>query len=137
MYEIGKVLHAGISVNDMEESIDWYRRVLGFQLVKDDGFVPFLEARICFMERNGFQLELFQYRDPIPLPEDRKLPNTDLRTIGTKHIAFSVTGMAELRKHLMENDVRIVHETCMNGDSVMFIQDCSGVLIELIETTEH
>lgn len=40
MDRIGRVLHAGISVYDMEESLAWYEKNLGFRLVKDDGYVP-------------------------------------------------------------------------------------------------
>ena len=130
---LGKPLHVGISVNDMEQSLIWYREVLGFRLVKDDGFVPPLEARICFMERDGFQLELFEYKSPRPLPEDRLLPNTDLQTVGTKHVAFQVPDMAAMREHLLAHGVEPVHEVHMGADHVMFIRDCSGVLIELIQ----
>ena len=133
MYSIGNVLHAGISVYDMQESISWYRENLGFEPVKDDGYVPPLGAHIVFIEKDGFQIGLFQYDDPRPLPADRLLPNTDLQTVGTKHIAFAVTGMDELKAHLLAHGIEIAHETVMNGEHVLFIRDCSGVLIELIE----
>lgn len=133
MEHIGRVLHAGVSVYDMEESLAWYEKNLGFRLVKDDGYVPPLEARICFVERDGFQIELFEYKAPEPLPEERKHPNTDLRTVGTKHIAFAVTGMEELKARFRENGVSFAHEVTMNGESVLFIRDCNGILIEFIE----
>ena len=133
MEHIGRVLHAGVSVYDMEESLAWYEKNLGFRLVKDDGFVPPLEARICFVERDGFQIELFAYKAPKPLPGERLYPNSDLQTVGTKHIAFAVTGMEELKTKLRANGVEFAHEATMNGESVLFIRDCNGVLIELIE----
>ena len=135
MYEIGRVLHAGISVYNMEQSLAWYAENLGFQMLRDDGFVPVLEAHICFIEKDGFQIELFEYKAPKPLPEDRFTPNSDLQTVGTKHVAFAVKGMGELKARLLQNGVDIAHETEMNGEHVMFIRDCSGVLIELIENT--
>ena len=133
MYTIGRVLHAGISVRDMDQSIAWYREILGFTLCKDDGFVPALGARICFLQKDGFQLELFEYQDPRPIPEERLWPNTDLQTIGTKHVAFAVSGMEALKAAFAEKGVFIAHETRMNGEHVLFIRDCSGTLIELIE----
>lgn len=30
------VLHVGISVGNMEEALDWYKKNLDFELVKDD-----------------------------------------------------------------------------------------------------
>lgn len=130
---IKNVLHAGISVYNMEKSLNWYRENLGFELVKDDGFVPPLHARICFIEKDGFQIELFEYEAPRPLPEERKTPNSDLQTVGTKHIAFATDDMAGLKERFVAGGVDIAHEVCMEGNSVMFIRDCNGVLIEFIE----
>ena len=79
-----KVLHAGISVYNMEESLAWYDKNLDFKLVADDGFVPPLKARICFIQNGDFQIELFEYEHPKKLPEDRLTPNSDLQTVGTK-----------------------------------------------------
>lgn len=133
MNVVKKPLHVGISVRNMEEALNWYEKNLGFTLVEDDGFIPPLGARICFVQNGDFQLELFEYEQPKPLPEDRLTPNSDLQTIGTKHVAFEVERMAEMRARLVENGVDIAHEVEMNGNKVMFIRDCSGVLIELIE----
>ena len=127
-------LHVGISVTDMDQAIAWYEENLSFRLVKDDGFLPPLEARVCFLQHGAFQIELFQYRDPKPLPPDRRHPNTDLQTVGTKHIAFGVRDLDALKARLTANGVEIAHEVAMNGDHVLFIRDCCGTLIELIET---
>jgi methylmalonyl-CoA/ethylmalonyl-CoA epimerase len=129
-----KPLHVGISVTDMDQAIRWYQDNLDFRLVKDDGWVPPLEARICFLENNGFQLELFQYKAPIPQSADRLHPNLDLRTVGTKHVAFGVEDLASLRARLTAAGVEIAHETTMGKDQVMFIRDCCGTLIELIQS---
>lgn len=133
MNVVKKPLHVGISVRNMKEALNWYEKNLGFTLVEDDGFIPPLGARICFVQNGDFQLELFEYEQPKPLPEDRLTPNSDLQTIGTKHVAFEVERMAEMRARLVKNGVDIAHEVEMNGNKVMFIRDCSGVLIELIE----
>lgn len=133
MKQYGGVLHVGISVSDMERSLKWYEENLGFSLVKDDGYIPPLGARVCFVERDGFQIELFQYDQPKPLPKGRLLPNTDLQTVGTKHVAFGVTDMEAVKAQLTANEVEIAHEVAMGGDHVLFIRDCNGVLIELIQ----
>lgn len=129
--------HVGLSVYHMDESIDWYRRVLGYELVKDDGFLPPLQARVCFLERDGFQLELFEYVSPKPLPDDRKTPDSDLQTVGTKHLAFFVQDMSAIKAHLRAENVEIAHEAEMNGEAVLFLRDCNGILIELIEKTAN
>ena len=128
-------LHQGISVPDMDASIAWYQEVFGFEVVKDD-VVPPLNSRIVFVEKDGFQLELFQYlgEDGKPLPPERKLPNEDLKTCGTKHVAYGVENMAALMAHLQEKQVDVVMGPFpMAGDLVCFIRDNSGVLLELIQ----
>ena len=127
-----KALHVGISVGNMEESLEWYRRNLDFELVKDD-YVPPLGARICFIRNGDFELELFRYDSPKPIPEDRLTPNSDLQTIGTKHVAFEVPDMKALKEKFLANGVDIAHEVMMEGNNVMFVRDNSGVLIEFIK----
>ena len=63
------VLHVGISVYKMDESVEWYRRNLGFEMVQDDGFVEPLGSHVCFLEKDGFQIELFEYKEPRALPQ--------------------------------------------------------------------
>ena len=127
-----KVLHVGISVGNMEEAIAWYEKNLDFKLVKDD-YIPPLGARICFIRNGDFQIELFKYDEPKPIPADRLTPNTDLQTIGTKHVAFEVPDMKAIKEKFLANGVDIAHEVVMEGNNVMFVRDNSGVLIELIQ----
>ena len=133
---VKQILHAGISVYNMKESVEWYRKNLGFEVVKEDGYVPPLKATIVFMEKDGFQLELFEYEQPKKMPEDRLKPNTDLQTVGTKHIAFATDDMEALKAGFVENGVDIAHEVQMGGEAVMFVRDCNGVLIEFIQGKE-
>ncbi len=130
---IGRAIHTGISVYSMDESIRWYRENLGFQVVKAAEHNPPLKATIAFLQRGGYQLELFQHDAPNPLPPERRDPNSDIATIGTKHLAFLTDNMPALKNRLVENGVEIVHETCMDGEAVMFICDCNGILIEFIQ----
>ena len=127
-----KPLHVGISVGNMEEALEWYSKNLDFKLV-NDSYVPPLGARICFVQNGDFQLELFQYDNPKPLPADRLTPNSDLQTIGTKHVAFEVADMKALKEKFVANGVDIAHEVMMEGNFVMFVRDNSGVIIEFIQ----
>ena len=130
---IFKPLHVGISVGNMEEALDWYKRNLDFELIKDD-YVPPLGARICFIRGcGGYEIELFQYDAPKAIPEDRKMPNSDLQTIGTKHLAIQVKDMAGFKEKYLAYGGDIAHEVTMCGESVMFIRDPDGVLVELIQ----
>ena len=127
-----KPLHVGISVGNMEAALEWYEKNLDFKKIKDD-YIPPLGARICFIQNGDFQIELFQYDDPKPLPADRLTPNSDLQTIGTKHVAFEVPDMKALKEKFVANGVDIAHEVMMEGNNVMFVRDNSGVIIEFIQ----
>lgn len=129
---IYQVLHAGISVGNMDEALEWYQKNLDFELVRDN-YMPPLGARVCFVKNGDFQLELFQHDRPNPIPEERLTPNSDLQTIGTKHVAFAVPDMKAQKAKFLANGVDIAHEVSMGGMSIMFVRDNSGVLIELIE----
>ena len=128
-----KALHTGISVYNMEESVKWYTEVLGFSVTKDMGWVPPLKAKIVFVAKCGYEIELFEYDEPKQMPEDRKVPNLDLQTLVTKHVAFAVDNMEEFKAHIVAHNVDIAHEVRMGEDAVMFIRDINGVLIEFIQ----
>ena len=134
--KLTKVLHTGISVYNMEESIEWYKKELGFELVEGPFYAPPLDAKLAFIEWNGYQIELFEYSSPKKIPDERLLPNTDLQTVGTKHVAFAIDSMDDIRERFQADGVEIVHEVSMGEDKVMFIHDCNGVLIELIQKPE-
>lgn len=133
--EVIKALHTGISVRNMAEAVEWYEKWLGFKQVEDLGFVPPLKAHLLFIEdKNGYQIELFEYENPKPTPEERLTPNSDLQTCGTKHLALAIDDADAFKeKFLAENGGVIAHEVNMGADHVLFILDPSGTIIELIQ----
>jgi methylmalonyl-CoA/ethylmalonyl-CoA epimerase len=130
-------LHVGVSVPDLDASIEWYRRMLDFELLSDC-YVAQLPARIAFMAHGDFQLELFQVDGAAPLPEDRRTPNLDIRTHGVKHVAYQVADLHSLMDRLKVKGVDVAMDIfSMQGDWVAFIRDNAGNLIELIEVDGH
>lgn len=125
--------HCGISVADIEASIDWYCRMLGFTLekrVKVEG-VP---AKIAFIKNGDFMIELFEIPDAAPLPEDRKHPNRDILTHGTKHMAYQVNDTKQLVEDLKSRGVEVALDVQIIDNTIMaFIRDNTGNLIELIQ----
>jgi methylmalonyl-CoA/ethylmalonyl-CoA epimerase len=63
--------------------------MLGFSLVKRLT-VEVIPAKIALMKHGDFHVELFEVAGAAPLPESRRHPNLDIKTNGTKHIAFEV-----------------------------------------------
>jgi len=127
-----KPLHVGISVKNIDESIRWYKDVLLFELVSRM-YVPPLEATIAFIKNGDFEIELFEYKEPEELPEERKHPDEDLKTVGTKHMAFCTSNYAELIESFKKKNVDIVFDIVMEGNPTCYIRDNSGILIEFIE----
>lgn len=126
--------HCGISVPDLEASIAWYHDMLGFS-VKARLTLESVGAKVAFLKHGGFQIELFEVPNAAPLPDDRRYPDVDLRTHGTKHIAFAVEDLKNVVDTLKERGVEIAMDVMnMPDGKVAFIRDNSGNLIEFIES---
>lgn len=127
--------HLGVSVPDLEAAIDWYGRMLGFEL-ESRVYIDLIPADVAFIHRDGFRVELFQLEGAAPLPEDRREPNRDLLTHGNKHICLGVQNTEAMVAQLREKGADIVFEKTIQGTPMAFIRDCADNLIELIEAPE-
>ena len=123
--------HVGISVADLDASIAWYENMLGF-VVEQRVEIAAIPAKIAFLKREHFRIELFEVVDAAPLPEDRRVPNKDLRTHGTKHLAFSAEDVAALMRELKQRGVDVAMEANIQGNPVAFVRDNTGNLIEFV-----
>lgn len=130
-----KPLHVGISIANMQQSIAWYESVLGFKLLWSKDFSD-LKTKIAFLEKDNFQIELFEHFDSISTPKERLMPKEDIQTQGTKHVAFGTDDIVGLFEHFKKHQVDIVFgpiESPPKDALFGFIRDPSGVLIEFIE----
>lgn len=126
--------HTAISVSDIEKSMEWYHRVLGFKpemVVKR----PDMGATIGMMSLQEYHLELFCFKDYNPLPEYRKNLLDDLKTIGTKHLALGVENIDEVVEELSEKGVFFPEKPKLGatGHRYTFFHDPDRILIELYE----
>ena len=125
--------HSGISVPDLEVSIAWYRDMLGFSVEKRLT-LDVVPAKIAFIKHGDFFIELFQIEGAVPLPEDRRYPDRDICTHGTKHIAFAVEDVHKFINALKKRGVDIAMDVNMMENKPMaFIRDNTGNLIEITE----
>ena len=128
-----KPLHCGISVANMQASIDWYSKMLGFELLSRKQ-VDMLKCEVAFLKTGDFELELFCHQDTIPLPPDRSIPDKDIQTQGIKHVCYAVENVAQLLDDLRSKGADIVFGPMeMEGTLIGFIRDNTGNLIEFMQ----
>ncbi len=146
--------HVGICVRDLEEAKAFWGELFGFEL-DFEVEIPPIRAKIAFIRRDGFRLELFQIEGSAPVPEGRLKPNTDLQVQGTKHLSFAVEDVQAAVETLHARGVRIVgimrgHGTPMRTEDdprldaegtrkpamAVFFLDPSGTLVELVRRSD-
>lgn len=124
--------HGGVSVPSLDAAIDWYGRVLGFEVEKRF-YIEAARAHTAMVRKGPLRFEIFEVEGAAPLPEDRRHPPADVRTHGNKHVAFRVEDLELFLAEMTEKgaDVAfVVRETFGKG---CFLRDCAGNLIEFVE----
>lgn len=125
--------HIAFTVNNIDESLDWYQSKLGFSLIhkyEKHGM------EIALLKLNDTRIELFSYGvNTKPLPDYRKHLMDDLHIVGTKHLCIEVQSLEETIKDLKERRVEFVTEidTASFGGRYVFFKDCNGILLELYQ----
>jgi methylmalonyl-CoA/ethylmalonyl-CoA epimerase len=127
--------HFGISVPDLDAAVAWYQRMLGFD-VEERLFIDKIPAHIAFVKRGEFRIEIFQVDGAAPLPDDRRVPNLDLKTHGNKHMCFEVPDVPAAVNALRAAGADIAFETRVDGNPTAFVRDCAGNLIEFLQPFE-
>ena len=128
--------HLGVSVPDLEASIDWYRRVLGFELVRRQR-IETIPADVAILKHGAMHIELFQSEGAKPLPPERREPDLDVRTHGNKHIAFGVTDVDSFAQELRRRGADVVWvKHFQHGGANIFIRDNAGNLIEFLQSPQ-
>ena len=123
--------HAAMSVPDIDAAARWYGAVLGFRVEKR---FPIPGGTLAmFLERDGLRIELFQVADPLPMPPARLNPREDLKTLGNKHAAFTVSDYDSFRSDLLARGIDLVLEVGERFGRGLFIRDCAGNVIEFLE----
>lgn len=126
-----KAHHVGISVPNLEDSIAWYGRMLGFEVVRR---VSQDAMTFALLRRGDFHIELFEVADSQPMPEHRRDPTADLGVHGTKHLAFEVDDARAAAAELEAKGADIALGPIENERSIfVFVSDNSGNTFELIQ----
>lgn len=124
--------HGGVSVPSLDEAIEWYGRVLGFEMEKRF-YIEAARSHTAMVRKGPLRFEIFEVEGAAPLPEDRRSVPRDLKTHGNKHVAFRVEDLDAFMAEMEQKgaDVAfVVREAFGKG---CFIRDCAGNLIEFVE----
>ncbi len=127
MKEIKGIEHVCISVNNMDETLDFYINIIGCKLI--DRFpLDWVNVELAHVEINGQFLE-FTYKS------DQPRLRTDRWEVG--HIAFTVSDIYKVAENLSTiPNVKFVDEkpNVVNDNLItFFIEGPSGELIEFME----
>ncbi|HEY9554369.1 VOC family protein [Allosphingosinicella sp.] len=140
------VNHTSFTVSDLERTMAYFTKVLGFaahpisprdpELVQTVTAIPGASMLVGYVEGYGQKVELVKYTGP---DDCGKIESRSCDT-GFAHFAVDVEGLDEVAAALKEHGVHpvggigYVAEGPNRGSRAMFLRDWDGVCIELIET---
>lgn len=124
--------HGGVSVPSLDAAIEWYGRVLGFEVEKRF-WIAAARSHTAMIRKGPLRFELFEVEGAAPLPDDRRHPPADLKTHGNKHLAFRVDDLEEFLAEMEGKGADIAFVVREEFGKGAFIRDCAGNLIEFVE----
>ncbi len=134
MAEIKKVNHVGIVINDLEESLKFWRDTLGLKLdhIED---LPNQKSTVAFLPVGETEIELV-------IPSDETTGSGKFlkeRGPGIHHLCLEVDDIEGMLQQLKEKGIRLINETpiVLEGRMMAFVhpKSANGVLVELYQLT--
>lgn len=121
-----KFVYVGIRVKDLEESIDFYTRLLGMKVVGRGRFEQ-TKGEIVHLEsgEGGFILELNYYQKDSPYDTEYSVGE------GLDHLAFKVENFYKALEEARLSGHPTILEIKADGDGWAYIEDPNGIWIEL------
>jgi lactoylglutathione lyase len=133
--------HTSFTVSDLDRSIDFYTRVLGFELerrfeVEGAGISTIVgfdgaHLKIAFVRLGEFRLELIEY----VAPAGRKLEMAT-NNVGSAHIAFTTDDVDATYEELKAKGLRFRNAPTRSRPDrprVAYFEDPDGYTLEIVE----
>jgi catechol 2,3-dioxygenase-like lactoylglutathione lyase family enzyme len=142
--EVGELHHVGITVRDMDESLDWYTRTFdttcefratssGPELSTAVG-VPDAQLELAFLRFGSSSIELLRYSNP--RQESNERSNAD---VGATHVCLHVDDIRTTYETMLARGVDflaeplLIDEGPLAGCSFVYFKDPNGVTLELFQ----
>jgi methylmalonyl-CoA/ethylmalonyl-CoA epimerase len=133
MPQIKQINHVAIVVEDIDESLAFWRDALGIEMheLRD---VPAEKSKVAFLPVAGSEIELVQ-----PTSDDSGIAKyLAKRGQGMHHVCLEVDDIDSMLAQLKAKGVRLINEqpkTASDGKRYAFIhpESSSGVLVELYQ----
>jgi len=133
MPKIKAINHVAVVVDDMENSLLFWRDALGLQL-HDLRDVPAEKSRVAFLPIAGAEIELV-----MPTTDDSGIAKyLTKRGPGMHHICLEVDDIEGLMAQMKIKNIRLINEeprTAVDGKKYAFVhpESTGGVLVELYQ----
>jgi lactoylglutathione lyase len=120
--------HVGIKSKDIKKSIDFYTRILGFEVLEE---IEVLNTIYTFVGNATTRIEI-----------EPAAPNDEMIDVNTQyglyHLAFIVKDIDSLAERLKVDGVKFIMEPIQLREDrkIAFIEDPDGVRIQLIDFFE-
>lgn len=137
MGKIKRINHVAILVENIEETLHFWRDALGLELAHVED-VPDQEAVVAFFPVGEAEVELVK-----PTTEDSGISRyLEKRGPGVHHICFEVDDIDTCLEKLKSKEIRLINEQAVvgtGGKKIAFIhpESTHGVLVELYELTSE
>ena len=134
--------HVGIVVKDVDRSINFYTKILGFEIKKDqteegkyiDTFLGLKNTKVRTVKmtlQDGNMLELLQFKSH---PEDNEA--AFITKVGCSHVALTVSDADSLYETLKSEGIETINKPTLSPDGlakVFFCKDPDGTWFEMVE----
>lgn len=131
--------HTGVTVTDLDRAVEFYRDVLGLDVLDrftlsgeafaDGVGVENATGSFAHLDAGGARVELIEYD-----PEGERRTEADVNQPGAMHLGFAVEDVDAFHDDLPA-DVETFSEprTTESGTRILFLRDHEGNLVEVVE----
>jgi len=141
---LGPAHHYGVNVSDIDRSIEFYRDILGLEVLKEEQSlsdhhedllgVEGAEGTFAVMGGNGFKFEL----KSLDAPTNKNINATrNPQDVGDDHFCWEVEDIDKTYEQLREKGVEFLGDPKSVGTidcRVAYFYDPDGNMLELVET---